>query len=114
MIDFDIHYTNKQIGGLNFQIVSVTNNLISFQNSMVINENLFALIENCFSDVLKKNTKEHKYYHWGKNFHNEEQVDKIIENLYNKKKNISCLNYPWLDKDEISFIKKILINLLIL
>ena len=67
MIDFNIKYTNSTIGGLNFQITSVSNNQPNLNKSLVINEDLFSLIENNFSSVFHKNSDEYKYYHWSKN-----------------------------------------------
>lgn len=108
---FDIIYSNTPVGGLKFQITKISNNMIDFHESIIIDEEVFSLIEKSFSNALNSNSEQYKYYHWGKHFHYQADIEKIIQNLNNLKNmvaqhRIGELNYFWLDDNNISFLKE--------
>lgn len=106
-----VKHSNNSVSGLKFQITKAFDNMIDFHESIVIDEEVFSLIENSFSGVLNPDSEQYKYYHWGKHFHNQVDIEKIIKNLNDLKAmiNQNCideLNYFWLDDNDILFLKE--------
>lgn len=111
MKNLNVRYSNHSIGGLNFQIVKIVDNRIDFNQSIVLHEEVFALIENSFASVFSLDSEQYQYYHWGKHYHNSQDIEKIIQNLNNLKETIlqdkiDDLNYFWLDEIDMVFLKE--------
>ncbi|OOR92428.1 hypothetical protein B0181_01685 [Moraxella caviae] len=115
MIDFNFYTSNKQVGGLNFQICYSVNKEIIYKKSLVINEDLFSLIQDDFSLCYCDNNEKYNYYHWGVNFHDKQDIECIIKRLNYRldkinQNNINNLNYSWLDEDCVEFLNTNKIN----
>lgn len=64
-----------------------------------------------FAKRFPENSDRYKYYHWGENFHNKQQIKDIIKDLNIAKQmvigtKIKELNYFWLNNHEIVFLEE--------